>query len=102
MSIKLNEPEIDKVKFHIEVINQYQSDFEKMKFALIKSQETLMGYLNGVVVERNEDPSKNYQLNIEDYTLEPSEDISSNNGSGSVESVNSEIPSKTKPSISVE
>ena len=90
------------MKFHIEVINQYQSDFEKMKFALIKSQETLMGYLNGVVVERNEDPSKNYQLNIDDYTLEPAENISSNNGSGSVESINPEIPSKTKPSISVE
>lgn len=100
--IKLNEPEIDKVKFHIEVINQYQSDFEKMKFALIKSQETLMGYLNGVVVERNEDPSKNYQLNIDNYTLEPAENISSNNGSGSIESVNSDISPETKPAVSVE
>ena len=87
MSIKLDEVEIEKVKVHMDIISQYQSDFEKMRFALVKSQETLMGYLNNIVSDRDEDISKNYQLNLNDFTLEPSVNNVSSNGSGPVESV---------------
>ena len=89
MSIKLNELEIGKVKVHMDIISQYQSEFEKMRFTLSKSQETLMGYLNSIVMDRNEDTSKNYQLNLDEFTLEPEVPIISNNGSGHIETVDS-------------
>ena len=96
MSIKLNGHEIEKVKFHVEIITKYQNDFEKMRFALSKSQETLMGYLNGVVIEREEDPSKNYQLNLDGFTLEPTSGLVSNNGSDSIEAVKSKSSSEAE------
>ena len=83
MSIKLKESEVVKAKIHMDIISQYQSEFEKMKFALSKSQEIFMSYLNTIVMDRNEDASKNYQLNLNDFTLVPEVQMFSNNGSTS-------------------